>query len=287
MASAVVSHAAGALTNVLSTAAAVTHLGKLNGALGFLSPTLLLAGHCAAVASMMKGRYSSPLLGLLQGLLFAYGGSILSSALLGSPTGNVLYADNKFVLYYLAAVWVLNHQPLAVVKQALDFAPLGVGARACREVLRARAVAEAVAAGARLFPRVAAPALAAGAVAGAGGSIAAGFVANALGYKAPFELATPTYLLRSSAVSAAAYYLAVVVLKALTAAEGTSLVVLAFLATQLADEVLGLRYDWTAPVVHAFQVATLQISPARRARGRPATPKAAGAAARTPRSKRA
>ena len=95
MASAVVSHAAGALTNVLSTAAAVTHLGKLNGALGFLSPTLLLAGHCAAVASMMKGRYSSPLLGLLQGLLFAYGGSILSSALLGSPTGNVLYADNK------------------------------------------------------------------------------------------------------------------------------------------------------------------------------------------------
>ena len=56
MASALVSTATGALTNVLSTAAAVTHLGKLNGALSFLSPTLLLAGHCAGSAQQRAGR---------------------------------------------------------------------------------------------------------------------------------------------------------------------------------------------------------------------------------------
>lgn len=130
MALAALSSATNVLTNVLSTAADITHLGDVPGLVANVPLTFLLVGHCLAIAGMTKGRWGgSQLLSFVQGFLFAYGGSVASNLFLGNATSHVLFQDNEAILIWAAAWWIVNHNPLELVSQALDLAPVGIVAR--------------------------------------------------------------------------------------------------------------------------------------------------------------
>ncbi len=289
---------AGIATTVLKTTATVTKLGQLPGLVNMVPFTFLLWGHCLAVAGFTRGRYSGQhLLSFVQGFLMAFGGGIASNLFLGNPTSNVLFQGNQAVLIWTASWWIVNHQPLDIVSKALDLALVGIAARACLQVLRAGILVAQVDAAAKAFPGVVAPAIIAGALAASGGKISTDIIASFSGLRAPFEVSNPTYVLRSSLVGSSVYYVAVYVLKALTATEGLALVLLAFLSHTLSDDLLGSAYDYTVPVINVFNTVTLITPPAKRAarttaaRGRapataaPTTPRSASKA-RTPSRRR-
>jgi hypothetical protein len=96
-------------------------------------------------------------------------------------------------------------------------------------------------------------------------------------------VATPSYVLRSAAVASAFYYYTVHALAALTADQGRSVVLLAFLLHTLADDVLGATYDYTEPILGVLYMVTLTGGRKTR-RGRPTAAAAATAAPTTPRS---
>ncbi|KAL4529332.1 hypothetical protein Ndes2526A_g04126 [Nannochloris sp. 'desiccata'] len=297
--SATVGTVAGIATNVLKTTAAVTKLGQFPGLVSLVPFTFLLWGHCLAVAGVTRGRYSGQqLLSFVQGFLMAFGGGIASNLFLGNPTSNVIFQGNQAVLIWTASWWIVNHQPFDIVSKALDLAPVGIAARACLQVLRASVLVSQVDAAAKAFPGVIAPAIIAGALAASGGKISTDIVASFAGLRAPFEVSNPTYVLRSSLVGSSVYYVTVYVLKALTATEGLALVLLAFLAHTLSDDLLGSAYDYTVPVINVFNTVTLIAPTAKRAirttatRGRapaataaPSTPRSASKA-RTPSRRR-
>jgi hypothetical protein len=126
---ALLSAANGAATKALGWAASVTHVGEVAPLVDRIPIALLLVGHCLAVAGVSRGRYASQLLGYVQGFLMAFGGGIASSIFLGVPTANVIFANNDAVLLWTAAWWVVNHNPLALVAQGLDLAPVGIFSR--------------------------------------------------------------------------------------------------------------------------------------------------------------
>jgi TRIC channel len=290
---------AGIATNVIKTTAAVTKLGQLPGLVNLVPFTVLLWGHCLAVAGFTRGRYSGQqLLSFVQGFLMAFGGGIASNLFLGNPTSNVLFQGNQAVLIWTASWWIVNHQPLDIVSKALDLAPVGIVARACLQVLRAGLLVAQVDAAAKAFPGVIAPAIIAGALAASGGKISTDIIASFAGLRAPFEVSNPTYVLRSSIVGSSVYYVTVYVLKALTPTEGLAVVLLAFLSHTLSDDLLGSAYDYTVPIINVFNTVTLITPPAKRAarttaaRGRapaataaPSTPRSASKA-RTPSRRR-
>lgn len=171
--------------------------------------------------------------------------------------------------------------------------------QSCLQILRAGIIAAQVDAAAKAFPGVIAPAVIAGALAGAGGKISTDVVASLTGLRVSFEVASPTYALRSSLIGSMAHYLLVHVLGAFSPAQGEGLLLLVFLAHTLADDVLGTTYDYTVPIIDVFATCTLinlpkSTSQARRGRSTqaaapataaPTTPRTASRA-RTPRRKR-
>jgi hypothetical protein len=173
--------------------------------------------------------------------------------------------------------------------------------QSCLQILRAGIIAAQVDAAAKAFPGVIAPAVIAGTLAGAGGKITTDAVASLTGLRVSFEVATPTYALRSSLIGAMAHYLLVHVLGAFSSAQGEGLLVLVFLAHTLADDVLGTTYDYTVPIIDIFATCTLINAPKASSHGRrgrstqpaataattavPATPRSASRA-RTPRRKK-
>lgn len=278
-----VATASATATNVIKTVAAVTRIGEFPILVHIVPTSVLLVGHCLAVAGHTKGRYGAAyLLSFVQGFLMAFGGSLVSNLFLGDPTGSVLFKNNRAVGTWTAAWWVVNFAPLDIVHQALDLAPVGVAARACLQVLRASLLVSQVDLAVKTFPGIVAPAIIAGALAASGGKISTDVIASISGLRAPFEVHAPTYALRSSLVGSVFYYVTVHVMCALRPTEGLAVVLLAFLAHTLTDDLLGAAYDYTVPVINVFTTVTLIGSPKRvaRGRGRPA----AGSAPATPRS---
>ena len=104
-----------------------------------------------------------------------------------------------------------------------------------------------------------------------------------------FEVAAPSYALRSALVGSTVHYLLVHVLHALTPAQGEGLLLIVYLSHTLSDDLLGSAYDYTVPVIETFATVTLISMPkAPAARGRARAPAAhaaaTGSAPSTPRS---
>jgi len=103
-------------------------------------------------------------------------------------------------------------------------------------------------------------------------------------FAAPLELSAPTYVLRSSLVGSIVYYIVVHALGAMSSAEGTGLLLVAFLSHTLTDDLLGAAYDYTAPVIEVFTTVTLIAVPTSRGRGRGRSTTAVASQPTTPRS---
>ena len=244
----------------------------------------LLVGHCFAIAGVTKGRYSGmPLLTFINGFLMAFGGGVASNLFLGNPTPSVLFQSNQAVAVWTFAWWVVNHNRFAVVDQILDLSVVGISARACLQILRSGLLVTQVEAAAKAFPGIIAPAIIAGTLAACGGKITTDIISTISGLRAPFEVAVPTYALRSALVGSSVYYFTVHVLGALSRDEGHALVLLAFLSHTLSDDLLDAAYDYTTPVINMFTTVTFisGVPAAARGRGRPAAAAAATAAAAT------
>lgn len=125
--------------------------------------------------------------------------------------------------------------------------------QACLQVLRGTVTADRVAVAAARFPGAIGVALLAGALGGAGGKIITEFIGLATGTaRGTWEVAAPTYVLRSTLVGAATYYLTVIYLGALSAVEGKALIVTLFAAHSLAGDLLGYNFDYTGPITEVF-----------------------------------
>lgn len=274
------------VTTVVRTSAAITRVGAIPGLIRVVPFAYLLLGHCLAVAGHTKGRYQNQhLLSYVQGFLMAFGGSIASNLFLGNPTNSVLFQSNQAVLLWTVAFWVVNFNPLEIVDRALDFPPVGIAARTCMQVLRSSLLVAQIDATVKAFPGIIAPAVIAGTLAASGGKITTDVISSIAGFRAPFEIAEPTYALRSSLIASVGYYVFVYVLRALKPVEGLAVVMLAFLTHTLTDDLLGAAYDYTVPVVNVFTSITLVGVPVKRGgrgRGRGTAAAVAAVAAATP-----
>lgn len=133
MATTSLTNAVGFVSNVLSSAADVAHIGDVPTLTSTIPFRVLLLGHCLAIAGMTRGRYpGSQLLSFVQGFLMAFGGGIASSLFLGNPTANVLFQNNDAVILWTVSWWVVNHNPLDIVAKLMDLAPVGIAARVRR-----------------------------------------------------------------------------------------------------------------------------------------------------------
>jgi hypothetical protein len=210
----------------------------------------------------------------------AFGGGIASNIFLMRPQSTPIFASNEFFVIWAICWWVLNYNPLDIIKQATDLAPVGITARVCLQTLRATLVASQVTAAVKSFPGIVAVAIIAGTLSGSGGKVLTDAVSVLTGARVSSELAHPTYALRSSLAGAVIYYVTVHALGALTAAQGHGLLLLAFIGHSLADDLLDSTFDWTVPVVDAFSVAALMKPLPRWSRARAVE----AAPAETPRS---
>ena len=145
------------------------------------------------------------------------------------------------------------------------------------QVLRAQSICSSVFAAARLYPGVVAPAVIAGTLAGCGGRILCDGMESVAGLKAQFELANPSFLLRSSVVNSAVVYLVVYVLRAFTMQEAVGFVIVVSLLRSLTDDLVGQPVDYSEHVTNVFTTITLIAAPAtgKTTRGRKPAPKAA------------
>jgi len=146
------------------------------------------------------------------------------------------------------------------------------------QVLRAQSICNSVYAAARLYPGVVAPAVIAGTLAGCGGKILCDGMESVAGLKAQFELANPSFLLRSSVVNSAVVYLVVYVLRAFTMQEAVGFVIVVSLLRTLTDDLVGQPVDYSEHVTNVFTTITLIAAPAasvKATRGRKPAPKAA------------
>lgn len=276
---AVVQTAANLLSSLIETTASVTHIGALPGLILTIPFTIILFGHCLAVAGATKARYSGlHFLSYVQGFLMGFGGSVASNLFLGTPTNNVLFQGNQVVLLWTLAWWIVNYNPIDLVAKFLDLAPVATFCRASLQILRSGLVAAQIDAVAKAYPGIIAPAIIAGTLSGCGGKICTDVISHISGLRAPFEVFQPTYSLKSSLIGSVIHYLTVHVLGALKPIEGRAVVLLLFLSHTLTDDVLGSAYDYTAPVINVFSSVTL-IGVKKQGRGRPRTATAAATAA--------
>lgn len=149
--------------------------------------------------------------------------------------------------------------------------------QACVQVLRAQSICNSVFAAARLYPGVVAPAVIAGTLAGCGGKILCDGMESVAGLKAQFELANPSFLLRSSVVNSTVVYLVVFVLRAFTMQEAVGFVMVVSLLRSLTDDLVGQPVDYSEHVTNVFTTITLIAAPTpkKTTRGRKPAPKAA------------
>lgn len=155
----------------------------------------------------------------------------------------------------------------------------------CIQLLRAMSIAAQVSAAARKFPGAVAPAIIAGTLAGCGGRLVCDSLESVAGIRSSFELAKPTFILRSSLVNASLFYILVHVLKAFTIMQGLGLLMVFALVYTLTDDLTAKAVDVSTHVTNVFTTITLITPPAAKpaSRGRAKTSKTP-AAATTPRA---
>lgn len=157
--------------------------------------------------------------------------------------------------------------------------------QACVHILRALTISAQVNAAAAAYPGVVAPALIAGTLSGCGGKLLCDAFESVSGLKGKFELAHPSFLLRSSVVNSALVYVLVHVLKAFTVLEATGLLLVISLLYTLTDDLATKAVDASEHLTNVFAMVTL-VAPKAAARGRAATTSTAAATAKaTPRKR--
>ena len=141
------------LTQLLKTVATMSHIGQVPELVAKVPTTLLLVGHCLAIAGMTKNAYSGKLMGYVmvggwcrrvaemmssadvlfsyavQGFALAFGGNITSHYFLGTGTSSLIFTGNEALLLWTVAWWLLNCNPVSLVDNVMDSAPVGISAR--------------------------------------------------------------------------------------------------------------------------------------------------------------
>jgi hypothetical protein len=273
------------VTQMLMTAARLSHVGELPGLLTKIPHPVLISGHCLAIAGMTKQSYSGRLMSYVLGLLLAFGGNLMSNYFLGTQASSVLFTSNQAVLIWTVSWWLVNHNPISLVDDLFDLQAVGIFARACVHILRALTISAQVNAAAAAYPGVIAPALIAGTLSGCGGRLLCDAFESVSGIKGKFELAHPGFLLRSSVVNSGLVYVLVHVLKAFTVLEATGLLLVISLLYSLTDDLAIKAVDATEHLTNVFAMVTLVAPKAAAPRGRSTT--AAAAVKATPRKRSA
>lgn len=174
-----------------------------------------------------------------------------------------------------------------LVYDVVMFVEMDLSLQACVHILRALTISAQVNAAAAAYPGVVAPALIAGTLSGCGGKLLCDAFESVSGLKGKFELAHPSFLLRSSVVNSALVYVLVHVLRAFTVLEATGLLLVISLLYTLTDDLATKAVDASEHLTNVFAMVTL-VAPkaAASTRGRAATASTATATAKaTPRKR--
>ena len=157
-------------------------------------------------------------------------------------------------------------------------------------VLRSLGIATQVAVAAKMYPGIIAPAIIAGTLAGCGGKVLCDVFESISGLRHKFEIARPSFVLRSAVVNSAVFYVLVYMLQAFTVSEGTGLILALNMLYTLTSDIIDTPIDYTESVTNVFTTITLVALPSTGAKRKPETRGRGSAteetAPKTPRSTR-
>ena len=262
--------AAGAAGAALGPSAAVAVAQALDhGPYGaFFSACLV--GHCLFTASLTRGlshpapgekrdpsAFYSWLLSLVYGVVGSFGGGLASCLLLRDPSlaNLAVFSDNRVLLFFVVAWWLMNCAPQDVAFKVYTFLPVQLLARMGSSYLRSTMICMRVDMAVAKFPGSVGAPLLLGTIGGTGGKFFSDFILGFAG-RMPAgqlpEIMSPSFGGKASFLTALLYVMLVHWGGFASREAAEMLVVLCFELQTVGSLLSGQPCDFTLPVVKAF-----------------------------------